>query len=138
MDHSVETYPFQTGVLRSHFTSRNVRRPGRANAAPSAVLNHLPNIRRSRPKQSLQQRSNMDEKAGDGFGSKNDASIFAGNMSTSFIKEISDYLYDLLTDKTPSQRRKSLRRSNSPRRSNEENDNFEPETPHSIHDKNHK
>lgn len=67
--------------------------------------------------QNLQQRSTIDNKAMDDFGMKNGASILAGNMSMKFIKEISEFLYDLITDTSSSQHHKSRTRSNSIRSS---------------------
>ncbi|VDM52287.1 unnamed protein product [Angiostrongylus costaricensis] len=110
--------PLPSGMLKSHVNSRTFRRPvGRVKAATFAVPNSFPNVRWNHPIQNLQQRSAIDKKAVDNFGMKNGASILAGNMSIEFIKEISEYLYDLITDTSSSQRHKSRTRSNSIRSS---------------------
>ncbi|EYC12602.1 hypothetical protein Y032_0046g1319 [Ancylostoma ceylanicum] len=63
-----------------------------------AVANALPTVRWNGPVQEIHPEL-IDAKASESAGFKNGASIFAGNMSREFLKEMSDYIYGLITGK---------------------------------------
>ncbi|KAL6741639.1 hypothetical protein Aduo_014873 [Ancylostoma duodenale] len=84
-----------------------------------AVVNALPTVRWNGPVQEVRPEL-IDAKASESAGFKNGASIFAGNMSREFLKEMSDYIYGLITGKLSTRahrtRSRTLRRG---RQSNE-------------------